>query len=63
MHKNLVVKMMCDVVNEMNLEIAQAQGANPEEAKAVIEQHQPQLVHVNTMILDKLITSGLITVD
>jgi hypothetical protein len=63
MHKNLIVKIMCDVVNEMNFEIAQAQGANPEEAKAAIEQHQPQLVHVNTMILDKLIESGIVTID
>lgn len=55
--------MMCDVVNQMNFEIAAQQGAPLEEAKMAIEQHQPHLVHVNTMILEKLIAEGLITVD
>ncbi len=63
MNKNEIVKIMCDVVNQMNYQIAQQQGADMNEAMAAIEQHQPHLIQVNTMILDALASKGLVAVN
>jgi len=63
MQKDEIVKIMCDVVNQMNFEIAQSQGADMNEAMMAIEQHQPHLIHVNTMILNELVNKGLVNVS
>lgn len=63
MNRNEIVQIMCDVVNRLNFDIAQSQGANMDEARMAIEQHQPHLMHVNNLILDELISKGLVNVN
>lgn len=63
MNKNEIVQIMCDVVNKLNFEVAQSQGADMNDAKVAIEQHQPHLVYVNSIILDALASKGLVNID
>lgn len=63
MNRQDIVKIMCDVVNNLNYQVAQQQGISAEDAYKAIEGHQEQLQYVNNVLLDELIKKEIIQIE
>lgn len=59
-YKDEVVRMMTDLINNMNLDILNGMGIDPEIAKQNILQAEPELTRVNGLLYDMLKENGVI---
>lgn len=60
MNKEDVVLLMCEVINDMNRQMAFQSGVPSDQVAAVIKEQQPELQRVNGLIYDKLAAAGII---
>lgn len=60
MYKSEVVEMMTNYINDMNRSLASSSGMDPQQVESMIQQNQPQLVHVNGLLFDLLREKGLL---
>ncbi len=60
MNKEDVVTLMCEVINEMNRQMAFQSGIPSDQADAVIKEQQSELRRVNGLIYDKLVSAAII---
>lgn len=60
LYRHEVIKMMSDMIEEMNKQIAKQQNMPESEIEKVIGQSRPQLDYVNGMLYDMLVQNGVI---
>lgn len=63
MSRDEIIHEMCEVVNDMNRQMAAQNGVPQEQVDQVIVNMQQELMYGNSLILDKLIELDLIKVD
>jgi hypothetical protein len=61
MNRDEVVKLMTDVVNDINKQMAWQTGMPSDQLNQAIAQMQPELNRVNGLIYDKLKSLGVIS--
>lgn len=60
LYRHEVIKMMSDMIEEMNVQMAKQQGMPDSEIEKVLGQARPQLDFVNGMLYDLLVQNGVI---
>jgi transcriptional/translational regulatory protein YebC/TACO1 len=60
LYRHEVIKMMSDMIEEMNTQMAKQQGMPDSEIERVLGQARPQLDYVNGMLYDLLVQNGVI---
>lgn len=60
MTRDEIILEMCEVVNDMNRQMAWQNGIPSDQVDQVISQMQAELMAANAVILDKLIDLGVI---
>lgn len=60
MDKKQVIYAMTETINEMNRQMAFQNGIPSDQVQQLLMQQQPELMRVNEMLYDKLVTLGVI---
>ncbi len=60
LYRHEVIKMMSDMIEEMNTQMARQQNMPDSEIERVLGQARPQLDYVNGMLYDLLVQNGVI---
>ncbi len=60
LYRHKVIKMMSDMIEEMNTQMARQQNMPDSEIERVLGQARPQLDYVNGMLYDLLVQNGVI---